>query len=378
MTDTTIHASARVKQWDDEFFMEMVRANLFRRYMGTNENAVIQINERLTARRGDEIRTTLVGALRGAKNNGTTALAGNEKQLFNYAWGTTVRTVRDAVVVDLDEDKASPIDIRNAARQALRDLSMDYLKGDIIASLDDRTASPNVGNGDAGTMTDDQWDAANNDRVVYGETASAGTGFQSQLNTLPANTVGSVAVLGALKNAALDAGGKLGDTNGRPDIGRIRPIRVDEDEEWFVAFVPRITFNNIKADPVMAQANREAWQRYGGNARTGGSGGNPLFRGGDLVYDGIIVREIVEMRDLDALTGSLSGPVDRIFFCGAQAAVVAWGNRTQTTVLKEDDYEYRKGVGFQEIRGTSKMWWEGAGATARKQWGMVTGFVAQT
>ena len=110
------------------------------------------------------------------------------------------------------------------------------------------------------------------------------------------------------------------------------------------------------------------------SARTGGSGTNPIFRGGDLIYDGLVIREITEIRELPALTGTLVGPVERMYLCGAQAACVAWAQRTRTTLRKEDDYGYQYGVGFNELRGISKMWWENASATARKQWGQVSIF----
>lgn len=373
MTATTIHSTARAKQWDDRFFMEYVRASRFRRYMGTNENSVIQVNERLTARKGDRINCPLVGALRGTHNNGTTQLVGNEKPLHNYAWGTEVRTVRDAVVVDMDEEQASPFDIRQASRRALRDLSMDYLKNHTIAAMDDRTGSHNIAEGTGG-MTADQWDAANADRVMYGEAKSAGTGFQSQLDAISSGSKMTAATVRTAKALAKTAGGALSAT-GRGNIGRIRPIRVAEDEEWYVLFVSTENYQNLQGDATISGANREAWQRYGGNARDGGQGGNPLYRGGDLVYDGVIIREITEINELAAL-GSTglggAGTVDRAFMCGAQAITYAWAQRTRTTLRKEDDYGYQYGVGFNELRGVSKVHWEKTAGTELLQWGMVS------
>ena len=377
MAQTVIDASARVTQWDDRFFMEYVRANRFARYMGTDENSVVQVNERLGARKGDEIRCTLVGALRGTRNNGTTALVGNEKALQNYAWGTKVRTVRDATTVDMDEQQASPIDIRQASRVALRDLSLQYIRDDIIGSLADHTGSPNVGNSETGTMTDDQWDAANADRILYGATASTGAGMQAQINAIAANTTASADVLVAAATAAKTTGLGVGATNDKDAPNKIRPIKTAEDEEWYVWFVGTKDYNNLQNDSVIQAANYEAWQRYGGSAKTGGSGTNPLYRAGDLVYRGVIVREISEIDDLTQLSGTTPGDVQQSFMCGAQSVHAAWAQRTRTTLKKEDDYGYQYGVGFSELRGISKNWWaREAGSTALRQWGVVSVFTA--
>ena len=40
MAETTISTANRVKQWDDKAHLEYVRANRFKPYMGTNENAI--------------------------------------------------------------------------------------------------------------------------------------------------------------------------------------------------------------------------------------------------------------------------------------------------------------------------------------------------
>src|SRR5688572_1950795 len=130
MTDTTASPAVRAKQWDDGFFREYVRANRYKRYMGSDENAIIQINNDLTKKKGDAITFNLVGALDASAgpNTGTTTLVGNEKALPNDGWQVKIGVVRDAVVVNMEEEQASAFDIRNAGKVALKELAMRYLK----------------------------------------------------------------------------------------------------------------------------------------------------------------------------------------------------------------------------------------------------------
>ena len=48
MALTTARTGLTPQQWDDKFFMEYVRENRFKRYMGTDENSIIQLKEDLT------------------------------------------------------------------------------------------------------------------------------------------------------------------------------------------------------------------------------------------------------------------------------------------------------------------------------------------
>ena len=366
MAETTIHSSLRAKQWDERFFLEYVRNNRFARYSGTGANSIFQYNETLTGKRGETIHCNLVGVPRGTPNDGSTQLVGNEKEQFQYAHPSTVVTVRDAITVNRLEEQASGIDIRNAARQGLRDMASDYLKMDQIKALDDRT--------DNGAMTDDQWNTANSgatkSRVLYGSATTAAT-FAAGLTA--ATQTPNAAMVRQAKGLAKRTGPGINATNDRSGR-RIRPVKVLEDEEWFVFFVETGFFEALQGDATISQANREGWQRYGGQPRTGGSGGNPLFRGGDLVYDGVIIREIPEIEDLPTLA------TDRYrgYLCGAQAVHVAWAQRTRTTIKKEDDYGYRYGVGFEELRKVDKIFWENSGSTDRVQYGVVSVFAAKS
>jgi hypothetical protein len=80
---------------------------------------------------------------------------------------------------------------------------------------------------------------------------------------------------------------------------------------------------------------------------------NPLFRDGDLIYDGVIIREVPELPVVTGV-GASSIDVAASYLCGAQAVGVAWAQRPVSRT-QETDYEFRHGVAIQEMRGVEKL-----------------------
>lgn len=353
MTDTTISTALRVKQWDDQHHLSYVRANRFKPYMGTNENAIIQLKEDLTKKAGDAITIPLVGALStsGGPKDQSSTLVGFERALPNDGHQITVTLKRDAVVVDAMEEQVSPIDIREAARVSLKDLQMRYLRNDVITALG---SIGGLAYGSASAAQRNAWAVANSDRILYGASVSNYSGVHATDLAKIANTVKlSKAIVSLMKRRAQKAVNANGDG--------IRPFKFGEDEETFVMFVGTDAFRDLKTD--IGTEWRDAMER-GKN--------NPLFVGTTSIYwDGVVVREIPEIASLGNV-GLSSATIAPIYLCGAQALGAAWAQRTKTTLRKEDDYGVKYGVGFQEIRGLDKLRYGSTGA----DWSVATGFVA--
>ena len=87
-----------------------------------------------------------------------------------------------------------------------------------------------------------------------------------------------------------------------------------------------LQFRDLQADPVMISALQYAWNR---------GTDNPLFTSGDLLWNGLIIREIPE---LTAVTGAGAGGIDvaPAFLCGAQALGIAWAQRAKSTTNTRD------------------------------------------
>lgn len=362
MTNTTIATANRVKQWDDKAHVEYVRSNRFKRYMGMTENSIIQVKEQLTKKKGDAITIPLLGALdaSGGYNDGSTALVGFEKAIPNDGHRVTVGVVRDATVVNVEEEQASPIDIRNAGKEAIKQLQMRYLRNDIIAALGSIFG---VAYGTATAGNKDDWQDANSDRVLFGALKSnfvAGDHAASLANIDATGDKLTHQIVSLAKRAAQTAVNVNGDG--------IRPFSYGEDQETYVMFVNSLAFRDLRNDLVANDYWENAMQR---------GKENPLFSGPTSIYwDGVVVREIPEIGVIAGVgAGTPAIDVAPCYLCGAQALAAAWAMRTKTTVRAETDYEFQHGVGFQELRGVEKILY-GQGTTAAKDWGMATVFVA--
>jgi N4-gp56 family major capsid protein len=325
--------------WDSDFFTEYVRKNQFARYMGTTMGAMIQVREDLTRKAGDTVVFPTVRRLVGAGVSGNTVLEGNEEILNARSLNLVVSAFRHAVAVsDWDEQK-SVIDLREAAREALMVWELEKMRNDIITSLEAITADNNVQVSYAAATAGQRntWMVNNADRVLFGASKSnAVSGVMATALLTVDNTADKMtaAIVTLAKRIA------------RTASPRIRPISVNDDEEWFVMFMPSLPFRDLMQDPVIINTLQYAWDR---------GRDNPLFTAGDILYNGVIIREVPEM---PVIAGAGTGGIDVAMsaLCGAQALGVAWAQRMKSTTNVRD-YGYFHGIGLQEIRGIAKLRW---------------------
>lgn len=341
MTETTVASGLTVQQWDDQYFAEYVRDNRFKRYMGTSENAVIQIKEQLLSSAGESIHIPLITKLGGAGVTGNAVLEGNEEALNNYEHKITADWVRNAVVVTVKEEQKTNIGIRDAAKSALKMWSMEDLRGGtgahgrgiIDALYSVRASGSPVLYSAASEAQKDAFLTANADRFLFGAAKGntvSGDHSASLLNIDSTNDKLTRKVVSLAKRMAKTAS------------PAIRPIRVSEDEEWFVMFANSLSFRDLKED--LADINKDAEVR---------GKDNPLYKDGDLIWDGVIIREVPEIQILSGV-GAAGINVAANFLCGAQAVAVAWGQRPKS-ITQKTDYDFRFGCATQEMRGVEKL-----------------------
>lgn len=342
MAETTVQAGLTPQQWDDKFFKEYVRSNRFARYQGTDEGAIIQLKDDLSRKPGDRVTFAAVRKLRGPGVRGNEVLEGNEEELDNRSLSVRVSPIRNAVVLTEWDEQKSAIDMRNAAKRGLRDWIMELYRNDTITALGSINVAGGVGVPylQATEAQKDAYLANNADRILFGSARSnnAGNDFSAALanidNTNDKLTTGVISLAKRMAQTASPA---------------IRPYRTaEEDEEWFVLFANSMAFRDLQNDPAMQQANRDARAREG-NAMMR----NPIFSGGSLIWDGVIIREIPEIPVYPGV-GAGGITVGPNYLCGAQAVGVAWAQRSRSTTDVRD-YGFRHGVGIQEIRGIEKL-----------------------
>lgn len=361
MNITAARAGLVPKSWSDRFFTEYVRRNQFSRYMGTGMSSLIQVREDLTRKPGDTVVFGSVRRLVGAGVTGNQILEGNEELLNARSMGLQVGVIRHGVAAsDWDEQK-SVIDILDAARDALQIWSLEKMRADIILSLTAVTADGDVQIPYASATTGQRntWLTNNADRVLFGSSVANGASNVMATALATVDSTSDKLTTGVISLAKRRA--KMANP-------RIRPITVKEDEEWFVMFVDSYQMRDLRSDPAMLNA-----QQYAANR----GADNPLFTGGDLIWDGVIIREVPELTQI-AGVGTAGINVGTALLCGAQALGVAWAQRTKTSTNTRD-YGYMHGVGIQEIRGIGKLRF-GTDATVDgtlpKDAGMVTVFTS--
>lgn len=384
MADTTLNSASRIQKWDASFLSEYVRASRFKKYMGkasgdgSNPMMPIMVKSELTTA-GKTINIPLITRLSGDGKQGNAQLAGYEEALGNYNRALTVHYNRNAVRVTEADEHWTEMDLRGASKMQLRTWAAEALRDDIIIAMLDvfsitapvsyvRGQNAAEANSDAVTVAEfitainadqaslDAWVLANRDRILFGPDPAhleADSDFSDSVVKLTDGT-------DAMSAATLDEAKWLAKTASP----HIRPIRTNDDEgqEWYVLFASPWDFKNLKADTTIQAYNKDARPR---------SESNVLFTDGDLVYDGIIIREVPE---IPSWGGIGAGPADLVsasFLCGAQAVGVAWGMKPQSRTRKDDDYGHFYGTGITECRGVGKMFFNS------KQHGMVTIFSTQ-
>jgi len=358
MTETTAATGLTVQQWDDQFFVEHLAENRFAREMGSSVNSVIQVKEDLTKKKGDSVTFALVNKLSGAGVSNGATLEGNEEELDSRSFKLTIAERANGVRSSSWDNQISSIDLRKAAKEALKDWSMENTRDRIIAALGSINGTAY---GSASEAAKDAWLVDNADRVLFG--AAVGNNASNDHS----------AALAQIDNTAdkLDTGAlSLMKRLARTAAPKIRPVRDEglrNGKYFYVCYVPSLVMRDLKADTALQQAQREVGIQME-NSR--------LFEGGDVLWDGIIVKEI---EDIAVISGAGAAGIDvaPVYFCGAQA--LGYGVSQRWASAEETfDYGRKKGCAIMEMGGIEKLTFgSGSGDTDDlKDHGLVTGYFA--
>lgn len=356
MTDTTPATGLVVQQWEDKFFQEYLHDGGFKALMGTNENAVIQVKEDLTKKSGDSITIALVNRLNNAAVTGTSTLEGNEEDMASRSLRIYVDKRRNAVRIAEMSEQKSAISLRNAARATLLDWAMEDTRDLIIEALGSLNGTKFV---DRTAAIGDAWLVDNADRVLFGAAAAGLADMSADLALL--DTTADLFNATALDAMVLKA---------KTCTPKIRPMRdPGNGKRYYVAFANPHAFKNLRDSldtEVLASTvvQMEA---------------SKLFEGGDIFWNGVIVKETDNLPIYENLGAGGTAEVTPVYLCGAQALAVAYAKRWRT-VTEEFDYGDKYGVAIDGIYGVRKIiFGSGAGDTDDlKDHGVVTGYFATT
>lgn len=380
MAVTNVSSNNKLVKYTTEINREWVRGNAFSPYQSESLNAIIRIKTELEGKNGGEqMNIPLVRRLQG-KGKGTGTLVGNEEKIDNYGMRAWIDWKRNAVATTKADQHKDSADIFGEAKPLLSDWMNEAKRDELIAafmSLPSESPPANLGSDDGDTVNGiryedataaqrNTWNVDNSDRVLYGEKTSNYNATHSTALANVGTTNGTLTYsnLALLKRIAKNANPK------------IRPYKLGDGREYFVAFAGTNTFRDLGNSLLALDQNARA--REGDGMKN-----NPIYQDGDLLYRGVIVREVPEISSFvtnvwtSLLTaGASSVRVEPVFLCGQQAAYMAIGQMARPTFRKEDDYGMIKGVGIEAAYGVGKMFSKSINNTKLVQWGVVTGFFA--
>lgn len=383
MAEVTLPTALEVQRWESDLAYEYVRESGLKPYMGTDETAIIRLRNEFKNGAGDTINFPLVTRIRGRGVVGAEVLKGNETDLGTANTAVTVNWIRNGVKIPKSTSFRSAIDLWGAAKPQLRSWSAEKLRDDTLLAFNsivipgalDAQGLPGTDqtvNYLLATAGQRNTFLTNNaDRVLFGNLKSNAS------SNVWATAIGNVASSGGRSTAAhvrlLKAMAKTAGQTvpvGSSDLftTNIRPYKSDmtAGREWFVYFVGSREFRDLSQDATILAANSNARAREGDGMEK-----NPLFQDGDLMYAGVLIREVPEIDNM-ILVGAGSGGADIApgFFCGQSAVAIGFGLTPTLIMDMLEDYEFRPGMAIQELRGTKKTSFGGV------QYGVVSSYVA--
>lgn len=378
MSSSTISTANQVTRFKKKVLREYVRGGRFGSVIGTDENKIIQV-----VKEGKKCSLPLIGKLGGAGVRGSTQLSGSEQALSNYAYTLQPTYLRNGVLIDNEEREKSEFDLFKEGRPALMNWMMETKRDQMIQAFGAIEAGSTYYNyggveasgakgssaGSAANM--DTWNTNNGDRIIYGaakanRTAGDHTTSLGTIDTTNDKMTSDLVEL--MKRMAQDAN------------PLIRPIMVKGDEPWYILYLGKYAFRDLRNDTTLLATMQNSLER---------NRDNPLFAGGDLLWDGVIIKEIPDLDkfidstdsglwdgvwganatgDSLATGGDTSSRVSIGFFCGAQALGFGVGKTASFKRRKEDDYEHLNGVAISAKHDIKKTFFN------NKQHGMLTTF----
>ena len=379
MASTTTNTENQVTRFQKDVRREYVREGKFGPYIGATTNAIIQTNRDLK-----KVSIPLVTKLKAAGVNGSSQLTGSEEALSDYAMTLQPTYWRNGVLIDNEENEKTEFSMFNEARPALMNWMMEKKRDQIIQAMGAVEAGGTYynyggtegayGSSEASGANMDTWNTNNQDRILYGEAKSNNTSG-NHTTSLSAITTAT----GKLDSDIVSLLKRMAKT-ANP---LIRPVMIKSDEPWYVFFVGSYAFRDLKAN--LKSTQQDALPRDVSK--------NPIWTGGDLVYDGVIIKEVPEIdifidgdgtgSPWDGVWGANAGGsgadglndagdqgsrVGVGFFCGAQALGMGIGRMASFSRRKEDDYGFLNGVAVTAKHDIKKIFYN------NKQHGMITSF----
>lgn len=326
-TNFPLNHPQAVRLWSAKLFQEALKATSFSPFIGDSTASIIQQKHELRRSAGSRITTGLRMQLVGAGVSGDATLEGNEESLNIYSDDLYIDQLRHAVKnAGRMSDQRVLFSVREEARQGLTDWWADRFDTAIANQLAGNTAQTDLKyTGNNATI------AFDSSHVVYG---GAGT------------SEADVASKGTAAKFTLDLIDKCV-TKAQTLTPTVRPIR-HNGKDCYAMFLHPFQVRDLRTSTATGQ-----WLDIQKAAMTGGvTTNNPIFTGALGMYNNTYLYPAVRMPEV-------LSTVRRAVFCGAQAAVMAFGRENSspsamTWVEEKFDYGNQYGISAASIFGVKK------------------------
>lgn len=319
-----------VKLFAKKLAHEALKETFIFKFIGDDENSVIQVKEETSKSAGDKITMGLRMQLSGDGVSGDGTLEGNEEALTTYSDSILIDQLRHAVrSAGKMTEQRIPWTIREEARMGLQ----DWYAGRCDEAFFNQVAG-NTGQADLRHTGSNATIAPSSNNVVYAGGAAAEGSISATTTMKFSLTLIDVCVEKAKTLAPM-----------------IRPVRL-KGEEYYVMFLHPYQVTDLR----IASASAGSWYDIQKAAITGGQvTGNPIFTGALGMYNNVILHSAFRVPSVVATQTT----VYRSVFCGAQAAAIAYG-RDQgaerfSWVEELFDYGNQLGVSAGTIWGVKKL-----------------------
>lgn len=327
-----------VKLWSKKVSVEALKQTWVYKFMGKDDNSVIQVFDETQKSAGDRIRVPLRRLLQATGVQGDATLEGQEERITYYSDDVFINQLRHAVREGgRFSRQLVPFDVREHARLSLQDWWADRI---------------------------DTWFF----NQVCGNVNQSDTRFTGNQSTIAADSQHNIYAGGATTDASLSNSATYKFTLTLLDVAvekaktlevPIRPIMIG-GEAKYVAFLHPYQVTDMRTNTSTGQ-----WYDIQKAAMQGGQiSKNPIYTGALGEYNGVIMHSAVRIPQFSA-GAALSADGGRIaVMCGAQAVGCAFGrgHSPERYEWVEDyfDYENQFGVAAGCIAGMKKMVFNGS------------------
>lgn len=319
-----------VKVWAKKLFVEALKSTYASKFMGKGSDALCQIRSELNKGAGDRITIGLRAQLTGAGVQGDATQEGAEEALATYSDNVYIDQLRHAVRSGgkMSEQRV-PFSVREEARAGLQDWWADRIDTWFFNQLAGNTAQTDT------KYTGNQAAIAPSNKILP---ATVNAADELSISTTEKFSLNYI-----------DAAKELAETRSSLPI---RPLMVGGQKKYVLFLHPYQVYD------LRTSTSTGQWLDIQKAAMDGGKvSDNPIFSGALGEYNGVILHSSTRVPQGVSTAGNAVANTRRAIFCGAQAALMAYGENgdgEMNWVEELFDYKNQLGVSAGMIGGLKK------------------------